>query len=46
MALFPTDVDADGVMHSNTAFGDYPQYYPGIKDNAVDNILQAGCFYL
>jgi len=37
MALFPTDVDADGVMHSNTAFGDYPQYYPGIKDNAVDN---------
>ncbi len=37
MSLFPTAVDADGVMHSNTAFGDYPQYYPGIKKDAVDN---------
>jgi xylan 1,4-beta-xylosidase len=35
--IFPTDVDAEGVMYSNTAFGDYPQYYPGIKKNAVDN---------
>jgi hypothetical protein len=35
--LFPTAVDAEGVMYSNTAFGDYPQYYPGIKENAVDN---------
>ena len=37
IALFPTAVDAGGVMHSNTAFGDYPQYYPGIKEDAVDN---------
>lgn len=37
LALFPTSVDPEGVMHSNTAFGDYPQYYPGIKKNAVDN---------
>jgi xylan 1,4-beta-xylosidase len=37
LALFPTAVDAEGVMHSNTAFGDYPQYYPGIMKNAVDN---------
>jgi len=37
LALFPTSVDAEGVMHSNTAFSDYPQYYPGIKENAVDN---------
>jgi len=37
VVLFPTDVDTEGVMHSNTAFGDYPQYYPGIKENAVDN---------
>ncbi|MFC1490267.1 family 43 glycosylhydrolase [Candidatus Latescibacterota bacterium] len=37
VSFFPTAVDADGVMHSNTAFGDYPQYYPGVKDNAVDN---------
>ncbi len=37
MSLFPTAVDAEGVMHSNTAFGDYPQYYPGVKEDAVDN---------
>ena len=37
LALYPTAVDADGVIHSNTAFGDYPQYYPGIKKDAVDN---------
>jgi xylan 1,4-beta-xylosidase len=37
IALFPTAVDAEGVMHSNTAFGDYPQYYPGIKKDAVEN---------
>jgi len=39
LALYPTAVDAQGVMHANTAFGDYPQYYPGIKENAVDNNL-------
>jgi xylan 1,4-beta-xylosidase len=37
IALYPTAVDAEGVMHSNTAFGDYPQYHPGIRENAVDN---------
>jgi xylan 1,4-beta-xylosidase len=37
IALYPTAVDAEGVMYSNTAFGDYPQYHPGIKENAVDN---------
>jgi xylan 1,4-beta-xylosidase len=37
LSLFPTAVDAQGVMHSNTAFGDYPQYYPGIKKDAVNN---------
>ncbi len=37
IALFPTAVDAEGVMHSNTEFGDYPQYYPGIRDNAAEN---------
>lgn len=37
IVLFPTAVDAEGVMYSNTAFGDYPQYHPGIKENAVDN---------
>lgn len=28
LAIYPTAVDADGVMYSNTAYGDYPQYYP------------------
>jgi xylan 1,4-beta-xylosidase len=37
IVLFPTAVDAEGVIHSNTAFGDYPQFYPGIKENAVEN---------
>ncbi len=37
LALYPTAVDAQGVMHSNTAFGDYPQFYPGIKKNPVDD---------
>ena len=37
LALFPTAVDAQGIMHSNTAFGDYPQFYPGIKKSPVDN---------
>ncbi len=37
IAIFPTAVDAEGVMYSNTAFGDYPQYYPGVVENAVDN---------
>lgn len=37
LAIYPTAVDKDGVMHSNVAFGDYPQYYPGVKKDAVDN---------
>ena len=37
IVLYPTAVDADGVMHSNTAFGDYPMYYPGVKPDAVNN---------
>jgi xylan 1,4-beta-xylosidase len=37
IVLFPTAIDAEGVMHSNTAFGDYPQYYPGVRENAVEN---------
>ena len=39
LAIYPTAVDADGVMHSNTAYGDYPQYWPGTKTDAVDNNL-------
>jgi xylan 1,4-beta-xylosidase len=37
IAVFPTAVDKDGVMHSNTAFSDYPQYYPGIRRDAVSS---------
>lgn len=37
LALYPAAVDADGVMHADTSFGDYPQYLPGIKKNAVEN---------
>ena len=37
IVLFPTAVDGEGVIHSNTAFGDYPQYYPGIRENSVDS---------
>lgn len=37
LAIFPTGVDAEGVMHSTTEFGDYPQYWPGTKTDAVDN---------
>jgi len=37
IVLYPTDVDEDGVMHSNTAFGDYPMYLPGVKPDAVNN---------
>jgi hypothetical protein len=36
LAMYPTAVDAQGVIHSNTEFGDYPQYLPGIKENNVD----------
>lgn len=39
LAMYPTSVDAQGVMHANTTFGDYPQCYPGIKENAVENNL-------
>ena len=37
LAIFPTAVDADGVMHSDVAFGDYPQYLPGMRTDAVDH---------
>lgn len=37
LAIYPTAVDKDGVMHSNVSLGDYPQYYPGIRKDAVTN---------
>lgn len=37
LGLYPVDFDADGVMHCNTGFGDYPQYYPDNKANPLRN---------
>jgi len=36
LALYPVGFDADGNIHTNTAFGDYPQYFPGVKTSPVD----------
>ncbi|MFC3196126.1 family 43 glycosylhydrolase [Parapedobacter deserti] len=32
IGMFPTYFDADGLMHANTAYGDYPHYAPHIPD--------------
>ena len=38
LAIFPTAVDKDGVMYSDTAYGDYPQYFPADrKVGGADN---------
>ena len=38
LAIYPTAVDEQGVMYSNTAYGDYPQYYANNrKVGGVDN---------
>ena len=37
LAIFPTAVDAEGVMHANEEFGDYPQFWPGTRTDAVDH---------
>ena len=38
LAIYPTAVDEQGVMYSNTAYGDYPQYYANHrKVGGVDN---------
>jgi xylan 1,4-beta-xylosidase len=37
LGLWPVGFDQDDNIHCNTAFGDYPQYFPGVKDNPVDD---------
>ncbi len=37
MALYPAGVDAEGVMHGKTEFGDYPQYLPGVVENPIED---------
>ncbi|MBS9461085.1 family 43 glycosylhydrolase [Flagellimonas sp. 389] len=32
IGMFPTYLDADGLLYSNTRFGDYPHYAPSTKD--------------
>ena len=44
LAIYPSAIDKDGIMYSNTALGDYPQYYPdkrpiGGVDNYADWML-------
>ena len=40
LAIYPTAVDKQGVMYSNTALGDYPQYYPDEREfGGVDNYV-------
>ncbi len=36
LGIAPVAFDEDGHIHSNTAWGDYPQYFPGVKDNHID----------
>lgn len=36
LSLDPVTFNDDGHIHSNTVLGDYPQYFPGIKDDPVN----------
>jgi xylan 1,4-beta-xylosidase len=37
LAIFPAGFDADGLLHTNTALADYPQYIPGVATDPVTN---------
>ncbi|MBN2200800.1 discoidin domain-containing protein, partial [bacterium] len=38
LGLYPVGFTADGQIYTNTAFGDFPQFMPGVKpDPAADN---------
>jgi xylan 1,4-beta-xylosidase len=37
LGLFPVAFDKDGDIRCNTVFSDYPQYYPGVKENPIDD---------
>lgn len=36
LGLYPVDFDSDGQIRCNTEFSDYPQYFPGIKENPIN----------
>lgn len=37
LGIFPVDFDKDGVMHTNTYLGDYPQFLPGVSASPIEN---------
>jgi xylan 1,4-beta-xylosidase len=37
LGLFPVAFDDDGEIYSNTNWGDYPQYFPGVQVKPVEN---------
>ncbi len=39
LGIFPAGFDKDGVMRTDTYFGDYPQFLPGTVKNPLDNNL-------
>ncbi|MEW6155864.1 MAG: family 43 glycosylhydrolase [Verrucomicrobiota bacterium] len=39
IAMFPTGFDADGLMHANTRFGDFPQFIPTNKWSNSDSLF-------
>lgn len=36
LGIFPAGFDADGVIHTDTYLGDYPQFLPGVVKNPLD----------
>src|ERR1041384_6535893 len=39
IALFPAGVDADGVLYTNTAYGDYPHFMPHEKAGSSESLF-------
>ena len=37
LGLWPVDFDEDGHIRCNTVLGDYPQFFPGERENMIDN---------
>lgn len=37
LAIFPAEIEVNGLMHTNTVMGDYPQYYPGVAMHPVSD---------
>jgi hypothetical protein len=37
LGIFPVAFDEDGHIRCNTSWGDYPQYFPGVKENPVED---------